>query len=189
MMSILGRMGFLFFFNKRKSNTLFASNHVIAAVSGFKDETYKKFILDTTIPGIDWNTPYFNAGVLVINLKQWAAQNISEKIYSWLELNLEKPIYKFGSQPPLLLVFYKNYEEINKSWNVRHLGSAYPLCLSRMVLSVPLAIGHKEGINQETILKANLLHYNGPRKPWRRNRIQEYYSYWARYSSYGILFQ
>jgi hypothetical protein len=51
MMSILGRMGFLFFFNKRKSNTLFASNHVIAAVSGFKDETYKKFILDTTIPG------------------------------------------------------------------------------------------------------------------------------------------
>jgi hypothetical protein len=31
-------------------------------------------------------------------------------------------VYKFGSQPPLLLAFYRDYEPMSELWNFRHLG-------------------------------------------------------------------
>lgn len=31
-------------------------------------------------------------------------------------------MYKFGSQPPLLLAFYRDYEPMSELWNFRHLG-------------------------------------------------------------------
>jgi lipopolysaccharide biosynthesis glycosyltransferase len=45
----------------------------------------------------------FNAGVLVFNLKRWAAQNLTETVEFWLKLNYETALYELGSNPPLIL--------------------------------------------------------------------------------------
>eukprot|EP00122_Pirum_gemmata_P020104 Pgem_evm1s18808 len=48
------------------------------------------------------------------------------------------------------------------TWNFRHLG-------------------HKDTLDLNIIKKAKILHYNGPRKPWRKNYITQYKIYWDKY--------
>lgn len=52
-----------------------------------------------------------------------ASVSVDKQISYWLEANRKKPVYKFGSQPPLLLTFYRKYEPMSESWNFRHLGT------------------------------------------------------------------
>eukprot|EP01134_Creolimax_fragrantissima_P007187 CFRG7187T1 len=140
---------------------LISDKYVIAAASS-PGEKYSKFILDYNIAQVDKNTDYFNAGVMVINLRLWKERNKDKQILTWLALNRESPVYKYGSQPPLMLTFYKDYENMGMIWNFRHLG-------------------HKQTLKASDIQRANIIHYNGPRKPWRSNGIEKYRKYWSKY--------
>jgi lipopolysaccharide biosynthesis glycosyltransferase len=72
--------------------------------------------------GVSPDTTAFNAGVLLIRLDIWRAQNITEKVRHWMQLNKEHPIYELGSQPPLLLSIGDNYEKLDASWNADGAG-------------------------------------------------------------------
>eukprot|EP00123_Amoebidium_parasiticum_P018405 comp24193_c2_seq1/m.44374 comp24193_c2_seq1/g.44374 ORF comp24193_c2_seq1/g.44374 comp24193_c2_seq1/m.44374 type:complete len:984 (-) comp24193_c2_seq1:240-3191(-) len=138
------------------------SRYALAAVPSTRQETYAKFIIDYEATRVDKNEVYFNAGVMVLNLKIWKEKNKDAEIAKWLDLNRQRPIYKFGSQPPLLLAFYRDYEQMDYTWNYRHLG-------------------HKVGLPIDKIAQAKILHFNGPRKPWRSNGIEEYKPKWEKY--------
>ncbi|KNC74511.1 hypothetical protein SARC_12946, partial [Sphaeroforma arctica JP610] len=99
---------------------------------------------------------------MVINLRLWKERNKDREILKWLNLNRKSPVYKYGSQPPLMLTFYKDYENMPMSWNFRHLG-------------------HKQTLKDSDIRRSHIIHYNGPRKPWRGNGIDQYRKYWTRY--------
>jgi hypothetical protein len=61
---------------------------------------------------MDSDTCSFNAGVFVADLVQWRKTNVTARLVHWLELNTREDIYGSGSagggsQPPMLIVFYK----------------------------------------------------------------------------------
>ncbi len=95
----------------------------------------------------DKDEPYFNAGVAVINFDKWRSQNVTGTtslfihplrlssrelelavttttgvIEHWLALHKEQKLWSWGTQPPLMAAFYRNFHMLDSSWNVRHFG-------------------------------------------------------------------
>merc|ERR1712054_20786 len=106
--------------------SLVTSEKGLAAVEDCSQKYYKYF---NFVPGpreeylmakkINKTTCYFNAGVLVIDLSLWARNNVTEEVWKILNdhLSLRGKLFRQGvTQPPLLLIFYDNYERLDMSW-------------------------------------------------------------------------
>jgi len=65
--------------------------------------------------GLDPKTKYFNAGVLLIDVKKWKEQNISEEIISALIKYKDK--IQLGDQFGLNVVFATKWKELDPKWN------------------------------------------------------------------------
>ena len=72
--------------------------------------------------GLDQNSKYFNAGVLIINLAKWRDENLSEKIIRCIERNINQVVYY--DQYGFNVVLNNRWKEINPIWNqVSHINS------------------------------------------------------------------
>ena len=109
---------------------------------------------------------YFNPGVLVIDVNEWKAQDISTKILGWMTAHKEsdEPLYELGSLPPFLLVFAgriapargvgtkerrkKRQARLSPSWNDHDYG-----CVCG---------------NLPDAKTVNIVHWSCDGKPWRR---------------------
>ncbi|XP_074542423.1 glycosyltransferase 8 domain-containing protein 1 [Halichoeres trimaculatus] len=116
----------------------------------FKKEAIKKL-------GMRANTCSFNPGVIIANLTEWRNQNITMQLEHWMELNTQEDLYSKTlaesiTTPPLLIVFYKRYSNIDPMWHVRHLGTT----------------GAGNRYSPQFVKAAKLLHWNGHYKPWGR---------------------
>jgi len=102
---------------------------------------------------IDKNEIIFNAGIFVTNLKKWKEHKITKKLENIMlkQKKSKKGIYKSGTQIPLNIVFYNQYEKIAPEWNMLDLGNYDKLNIQIL----------KE--------KGKILHWNGPNKPWKKN--------------------
>ncbi|MFD1957446.1 glycosyltransferase family 8 protein [Paenibacillus thailandensis] len=95
--------------------------------------------------GITKKSDYFNAGVLLMNLKKWREHKISEKI---LEFGKKKFLIKFPSQDPMNAVLKGKWLKLNRKWN-------YTSTYARMNPNIDPYI----------------IHYSGPdKKPWDNDR-------------------
>lgn len=109
----------------------------------------------------------FNTGVFVTNLADWRAYNITQQLEHWLVLNTKEELYGNekgggGSQPPMMLAFYRKYTSIELLWHVHFLGWSTKPSLSRQIVK-----------------SAKLLHWNGHYKPWERTAA--YQDVWDHY--------
>lgn len=116
----------------------------------FKKEAIRKL-------GMRANTCSFNPGVIIANLTEWRNQNITMQLEHWMELNTQEDLYsktlaESMTTPPLLIVFYKRYSNIDPMWHVRHLGTT----------------GAGNRYSPQFVKAAKLLHWNGHYKPWGR---------------------
>ena len=75
-----------------------------------------------------------------------------------MEKNSQKKLYRFNTQPVLNYFFINKVKDIDKRWNTKNLGN---------------------GSNKD-LENAFVLHWNGPRKPWKNNGL--YKEYWDKYS-------
>lgn len=100
----------------------------------------------------------FNAGVYMVDLEKWRAQDLTETMRAFAQKNREEVIYKFGSQPPLTLTFKEDFEHLPKNWNVK-LGKS----------------------TEEQVEDACLLHWAGADKPW--NNAGEHIEIWNAYDA------
>lgn len=97
-------------------------------------------------------TKYFNAGVLLINLKKWRQDDATQKLISTLEMYNDKILW--ADQDIMNLVFDNQWGELDYSYN------AY---------SVSRHMDHNQKI----------IHYIGASKPWHfRNRHPNKKLYW-----------
>ena len=66
----------------------------------------------------------FSSAIFVANLDLWVENNIPQNLTHWLQLNMKEPIYFGAATPPLLAVFYENYQNLASipalSWNHTH---------------------------------------------------------------------
>ncbi|HEX2926742.1 MAG TPA: glycosyltransferase [Ruminiclostridium sp.] len=145
------------------------SEHFLAAVEdvgidigGDFATTVKKSI------GISRKGKYFNAGVLLINLDKWRADNITEKIRSYLIDNRES--IHFADQDGLNAVFKEQWLKLPLEWNQQ---------------ADILELLQRNRIDRDDMMRAALnpmiIHYTKQVKPWHYKDChplkEEYYRY------------
>ena len=59
----------------------------------------------------------FNAGVLAIHLGRWKKLKLTNKAEFWIRWNMDLPLYKLGSNPPLILSVRQNFQHLDGRWN------------------------------------------------------------------------
>jgi lipopolysaccharide biosynthesis glycosyltransferase len=110
---------------------------------------------------------YFNAGVLLIDLKQWRATRAEETVLDYIRAFPERVHY---DQDALNACFHSRTKRLDYRWNVIRPFFREPLAL-------PLERAEIESIRRE----ARIIHFNGGLKPWnyfcdhpRRDEYQKY---------------
>ncbi len=95
---------------------------------------------------------YFNAGVLVIDLKQWRETGAGKEVLEYIQQNPERVLY---DQDALNAVFPHRTKRLPFKWNVIRPFYDEPTRL-------PLAQAELEKIRRDAII----IHFNGNLKPW-----------------------
>jgi lipopolysaccharide biosynthesis glycosyltransferase len=110
---------------------------------------------------------YFNAGVLLINLKQWRETGAVRTVLNYINENPERVSY---DQDALNACFHLGRKRLDYKWNV--ISPFY-----REPLALPLPRIDIETIRREALI----IHFNGASKPWSyfadHPRTDEYWKY------------
>lgn len=127
-------------------------HHLLAAVPQVNTEE------NITRLGLPPGSKYFNAGVLVINLKKWREHNVSHKLMQYSEENQD--IIEWGDQDCLNAVASGQWLELPKEFNFYH-GFI------------------NNNFDEHRHIKPSIIHYSGRNKPWRYRGTHPYKKlYW-----------
>jgi lipopolysaccharide biosynthesis glycosyltransferase len=109
---------------------------------------------DLSIPD---DCDYFNAGVLVLNLKKWREHNITNQIIDFMKKN--QNIIRYPSQDPMNAILHDKWLQLDEKWNYQS----------------------KHLYNTDLRLEPAIIHYTGKdSKPWwsLKNPLHnEYFKY------------
>lgn len=132
------------------------SENYIAASLDVYSEKIKKIL------NISFVDQYFNAGILLMNLKKWNLDNIEEKFF----YNMDK--YRNN-----LTIPDQDIMNITFAGKTKLLSSEWNFC--------PLLLECKNKFELEKIKNPIIIHYAGSPKPWVKNdnRYSEYYLKYA----------
>lgn len=125
------------------------------------------------------NSPYFNAGILLINLNKWRKENTAERIIEYINQNHQK--LKYWDQDALNACLFNDVKILPRRWNATE--NYFKLPPEKLNISKE---EHTLIVNHPAII-----HFTSPRKPWhlenRHPLREEYRSYlkqtpWKSYS-------
>ena len=89
------------------------------------------------------NAPYFNSGVMLIDVKSWQEQRITAKAIEFGKAHVGQ--LERHDQTVLNAILHRNWAEISPAWNWQYSERARLL---------------------EPMFDAHIIHFIGPRKPW-----------------------
>jgi lipopolysaccharide biosynthesis glycosyltransferase len=128
------------------------------AVTNFTDPTVATGLPDAyQAVGLDPSTPYFNAGVLVINVERWRRERIAARVFEFLERH--SAIAPFADQDGLNAVLAGDWGELHPRWNVQ-------LMTLRTYGKNGAQPEEARRVQEQMLANPGILHYIGPRKPW-----------------------
>ncbi len=104
-------------------NDALDDKHILAAtmavdypyVSSLHYKSRKPVVFNHAELGIAPSNPYFNAGVMVINLNLWRAENIFARIMGYLDRHIEEVHYH--DQGGLNAILYDRWLPLDQRWN------------------------------------------------------------------------
>lgn len=104
------------------------------------------------------NSPYFNAGVMVINLDLWREEAVSSKAIDYLKENRES--IKLNDQEALNAVLIGKWKKLDPKWNQQ--GPIFwPQLLPESTFTDTIMDRYEELVN-----KPFIIHYLSSSKPW-----------------------
>lgn len=98
----------------------------------------------------------YNVGVFAMNLKRWEEKQLTLRVEGLVKdhNNCDGKLWVGGSQPPMLLALLEDgneghdFIELDATWNLGDLG-------------------WKTDIKKQKLASARVLHWTGPKKPWK----------------------
>ena len=141
-------------------------DYSVAAVS---DTTLSHSIIKDYIDYDFRREGYFNSGVLVINLKYWREHSVQESLSSYL-VNHQT---KLNDQDALNSVLHGTAKFIHPKWNCHTGYFAYP----------PLVITEQKKYIKYLWAGARIIHFTGPVKPWYKECVNPYKSFYKKYEA------
>lgn len=132
--------------------------------AGMVTDTVIKHNLNTECArlGLSSNSYYFNAGLMVVNLKKWRNERIEEKFFKWVKKNRKK--IKYVDQDVLNVVLNGFIKKLPEKYNVQ----------------LTYYKRRKKLLN--LINDIYIVHYCGPEKPWSKKEmyLSEYFWKYAK---------
>ncbi|ELU17888.1 hypothetical protein CAPTEDRAFT_227995 [Capitella teleta] len=161
-------------------NRVTKSPHTITAIERSLHPYKQIFSPDTAVifsqrytREMDMEANSYNAGVFAVNLTRWRQRSkvIEDDLQFWMKQNVDKDLWKMGTQPLMLLTFHQDSSLLPAHFHLPGLG-------------------WKTDISPKALRNASILHWSGSRKPWRGDQ-RLYYSYWKAQSplecrGYGV---
>lgn len=129
--------------------------------------------------GIRKHQPYFNTGVMVLNLEKWRATRVKERALAYLDRYAND--INLADQGVLNAVLSDDWNTLAPSWNVHHkIGTE--LWLHRIEEWPSSDFKAYMKVRHNTLLSdPNILHFAGPEKPWRPDLYHPETLRWFRY--------
>jgi lipopolysaccharide biosynthesis glycosyltransferase len=118
-------------------------------------------VLDTTLTDRlsvlvgEAGMPYFNSGVMLLNLRKWREDDTVRVILKFINENHEKLLYH--DQDALNAILYKKWLHIDAKWNVQT-----PMFFRQVKNESTNDISLRYALE-----KPHIIHYSGRGKPWR----------------------
>lgn len=122
-------------------------------------------LADLNIPP---DSAYFNAGVLLINLREWRERKLSAQVLEFLRNNRERLHYH--DQDGLNAVLHGQWHPLHPRWNAQ----------SNM-LGKPDAAPERISLLREGARNPAIVHYTGKSKPWHYDNVHPYRNEYYRY--------
>lgn len=102
---------------------------------------------------------YFNSGLMLINVKKWLEENVTERVFQFIEENPEK--LRFHDQDALNAILHDCWVPLHSRWN------AQSYILKREIVN-PRKKGEEE--YEETRQQPAIIHFTGHIKPWNKKK-------------------
>jgi len=132
-------------------NVDLAGNFVAAVKETYSQKDYKRL-------GISSELPYFNSGVLYINLVEWRKQKIEQTLIEFINTSQEQIFYH--DQDVMNYCFQNKWIHLDFHWNVTHFFF-YPEKFT------PEYFGLSSKKYNEVKNNIKILHFTGSGKPWK----------------------
>jgi lipopolysaccharide biosynthesis glycosyltransferase len=105
--------------------------------------------------GIPARHPYFNAGVMVVNVGGWRRSSVSERVMEFIRRNAHE--LNYCDQDGLNAILWRDWEALDPRWQVQ------PRMMARESLPLPHLDPRKR---TEVSADPWILHFSGRLKPW-----------------------
>ena len=112
-----------------------------------------------TAENLDLSAPYFNAGILVLNLTKWRNESLAELSTSFMNTYFDS--WSLGDQPALNAVLSRRWGILDPRWNVQ-----FNIYLYDFWKATPFK--RDIGANVQQIRdQGYIYHFTGTEKPWK----------------------
>ena len=101
--------------------------------------------------GIPEKSKYFNAGILLVNLKKWRRQDTSQRLLNYLKNY--RDIIRASDQEALNAVLFDDWGELDFRWNWQIIPRYYRIGTHKMGWSPPPS-------------RKSIIHFHSEEKPW-----------------------
>lgn len=120
------------------------------------------------------DSPYYNSGVLLVDLARWREEGVEEAILDFCHKNKDK---LFASdQDAINAVLEGRIASLSPKYNWCNTYQFYPYkALKKMASPVPLL---EEASFEEAITDPAIVHYLGEERPWREGNHHRYRQEW-----------
>ncbi|MBC8037682.1 MAG: glycosyltransferase family 8 protein [Rhizobiales bacterium] len=120
--------------------------------------------------GLNERRPYFNSGVMVLNMNRWRERDIGAKALAYLEMHQDK--IHLHDQGILNAILANEWFRLDQKWNQ---------CSTILDPSIWKEPEYNRIQWKNTFLSSHIIHFDGPSKPWlstaRQPRMSYYYKY------------
>jgi lipopolysaccharide biosynthesis glycosyltransferase len=148
---------------------------VLLAVRDFGYPTLKRGLPDTVDTlGCDGDEPYFNSGLMVVDLKRWREQRITQRVLEYTRRFGDT--VRFGDQDGLNAVLWDQWRPVDLAWNVQVGALTYLRTVRPWEDSEELILR-----GDELLAHPRILHFVGGHKPWHGGRYKPVRGRFLRY--------
>jgi lipopolysaccharide biosynthesis glycosyltransferase len=109
--------------------------------------------------GLDGEAPYFNSGVMLMNLERWRSERIPERAFEFARDHPEA--MRYTDQDALNAVIQGGWSHLDPRWNVL-IGS-----VDRLLELSDADPAEKDDLRRRLLEHPNVVHFSGPQKPWK----------------------
>jgi lipopolysaccharide biosynthesis glycosyltransferase len=125
--------------------------------------------------GIPADNFYFNSGVLLLNLKKWREENLTQKALEYVLENREQ--IKYHDQEALNAVCYDSWAEFDMTWNVMVV-----MLLKARIPNPPSELQRYIEANFDDLWnRPAICHFASPIKPWTHGHKVRFQAEWFKY--------